>query len=323
MSQDPLSDIVKSMNLTGAVFLNAQFSAPWAITAHVTEEDCLPFMPIPQQVIAYHVVVEGELILSLYDEAGDKVHHHAKAGDVIFLPDNALHELASSIGLEPVSGDDLLLPVADDGLVQIKYGGGGEPTRVLCGFMASNSGSNPLLDSLPEMLIIGIDSLETRRWIEASIVMAAREFSLGRTHGGGMVPGLCQLLLTEALRAHIEQNPKPDGWLGGMAHPRIARALSKIHNSLDDPPSVENLAAEVGMSRSAFVDRFTEVMGVGPRRYVLNQRMELAQWLLQDDRSSIAEIAGRVGYDATEAFSRAFKRETGRSPADWRRCVDH
>lgn len=319
MSQDPLTDIVKSLDLKGAVFLRADFTAPWAITAHVTEDDCRPFMPIPRQVIAYHVVVEGTFHLHVDDAEGNRHHHRAKAGDVLFFPHNREHVLTSGRGVSPVSGDDLILPSTESGLAQIKHGGGGDRTRILCGFMASDAGSNPLLDTLPEVLIIPIESLDTRTWIAASVVMAARQLSSGTIQSTSMVSSLCQLLLTEALRTHVANDAKPPGWLRGMAHPRMARALSEIHGSLHNPPSVESLASQVGMSRSAFVDRFTEVMGNGPRRYILKQRMDLAATLLRDTQLSSAEIALRAGYDAPEAFSRAFKRENGLAPAEWRR----
>ncbi|MEM9341783.1 MAG: AraC family transcriptional regulator [Pseudomonadota bacterium] len=321
MSTDPLSDIVRSLNLTGAVFLQADLTAPWAISAHVTEDDCRPFMPIPRQVIAFHVVVEGDVLLSMDDGAGYRPHRTVRAGEVIFLPHNPGHVLASGTGLVPHCGDDLLLPGGDDALVRIRHGGGGAQTRLLCGFVASDSGATPLLDTLPEVLVIGIESLATRQWIEASALMAAREFTEGRlTHKGSMAR-LSDLLLTEALRAHIEQSPEPPGWLGGIAHPNIGRALARIHAALDDPPTVEDLAHEAGMSRSAFVERFTEAMGASPRRYILTQRMELAAALLNDG-VPVAQIAARVGYEAPEAFSRAFKREVGLAPADWRSAQD-
>lgn len=318
MLNDPLTSIVESFDLTGAVFLQADFTAPWAITSHVTEEDCRPFMPIPRQVVAYHLVTEGEAIVSLDTGYGYKTHHRARAGDVIFLPSNALHVLASSPGCRPLSGDELILGDGEEGLARIVHGGGGDKTRILCGFMASNSGSVPLLDTLPELLVINIESLETRRWIEASVSMAAHAFSSGRESRQGTVAGLCRLLLIEALRTHLEQTDAPGGWLGGMSHPRIARALVRIHTNLSVPPHVEELATAVGMSRSAFVDRFSEVMGIGPRRYILAQRMDAAAKLLRDTGLSVSQIAHRVGYDAPEAFSRAFKREMGCAPADWR-----
>lgn len=315
---DPLADILASIDLTGGVFVNAEFTAPWAITSHVTEEDCRPYTPVPQQVIAYHVVVDGEAIVSLDPRPDYAEQHRVRPGDVVFLPKNAVHVLASETGLQPISGNALLLPEGPDGLVQIRHGGGGARTRILCGFIASGSGPTPLLDGLPELLVINIAQLETRRWIEASVAMAAREFSSGRQSSAAVVSDLCRLLLIEALRSYLEQQIAPIGWLCGMAHPRMSRALARIHTSLASPLRVEDLAAEVGMSRSAFVDRFTEVVGVGPRRYIVAQRMETAAMLLRDTALTTAEVAYRVGYDAPESFSRAFSREKGVSPTAWR-----
>ena len=318
----PLTQIVRSLELTGCVFLEADFTAPWAITAHVTEDDCRPFMPIPKQVIAYHVIIEGEAIVSLGDRQGYRADFRAKAGDVVFLPSNSVHVLASDPGLSPVSGDDLLLPAGDDGLVRIRYGGGGRSARMLCGFIASNAGPNPLLDTLPPLLVIGIDNIATLRWIEASIALAARELTAGRVAAGTVMAGLSELLLVEALRAHLECTPQPQGWLAGMADPCIARVLARMHTDLATPPAVTELAEAAGLCRSTFVTRFTEIMAVGPRQYMLDQRMDAARLLLRDTGLCLAEIAHRVGYDAPEAFSRAFKRATGRSPADWRADIN-
>lgn len=317
MPSDPITDIVRSIDLTGAAFLRAEFTAPWAITAHVTEEDCRPYMPIPRQVIAYHVVVEGELLVSVGNGSGVAINHRARAGDIILVPQNCEHTLGSSLGLPTACGDDLILPSLQNGMTQIRYGGGGDRTVILCGFMASNAGSSPLLDSLPDILIVPVESFEMRSWMEASVVVAARQLALGHAHGEHMMPGLCQLLLAEALRLSLVDAPKT-GWLNGMAHPRMATALSRIHRSLDAPPTVTDLAREVGMSRSAFVDRFTEVLGMSPRQYMLNERLKLAASLLQDGKLTSAEIALRVGYDAPEAFSRAFKKKYGEAPRQWR-----
>ncbi|MEM9707631.1 MAG: AraC family transcriptional regulator [Pseudomonadota bacterium] len=319
MRFDPLSSLVASLDLTCAVFLKAELSHPWAITAHVTEQDCFPFMAtLPRQVIAYHIVTEGRAIISLDEDQGYRTHCIAGPGDIIFLPTNALHVLASSPGCRPVSGNDLLLPAGPDGLVRIQYGGGGERTRILCGFIASNSSSSPILTSLPELMVIHIESLETRQWIQASVGMAARELRSGRLASDAIVSELCRLMLTEALRAHVERSAAPIGWLRGMAHPRMSHALARIHADLSAPLRVDDLAIEVGMSRSAFVARFAEVMGIGPGRYILMQRIEAAAALLRETQVSVSEISHKVGYDAPEAFSRAFKREKGLAPADWR-----
>lgn len=318
MKDDPLSSMIASMQLSGAVFLRANFSHPWAITAHVTAEDCQPFMPMPRQVIAYHVVTEGAAYIAVDDPCDGKIRKRVTAGDVIFLPANEEHLLASTYDKRPVSGDDLLLPEGQDGLVRIEHGGGGEKTSILCGFLGSNALPSPLMASLPTLLIVNIENLETRHWIETSVLMAARELSSGRVASQSFGLGLCRLLLTEALRNYVEESAAPRGWLLGMAHPRISQVLARIHEDLSQPLLVEDLAMHVGMSRSSFVDRFTEVMGVGPRRYILQQRMAAAALLLQDTYLTISEVAYQVGYDAPEAFSRAFKREMGATPAERR-----
>ncbi|MEM0949677.1 MAG: AraC family transcriptional regulator [Pseudomonadota bacterium] len=317
MRADPIADIVRSMNLTGAVFLKADFSEPWAITAHVAEEDCPPFMPTPQRLIAYHVVLEGEFSAVVTDDAGREFRHRARVGDVVIFPHNKTHLLESAPGLDPVCGDDLVLPASDGEFAQIRYGGGGDRTRILCGFIGSDAASSPLLDVLPEMLVIPITSLETRNWIQSSAAMAATRLITGNLMSKAMVSGLCELLLSEALRLSVASAAEHNGWLNGMAHPRMARALARIHRALDCPPSVADLAKEAGMSRSAFVDRFTEILGVSPRQYMLDERMKLAAALLRDGELSSAQIAERVGYDAPEAFSRAFKRQFGLAPRLW------
>lgn len=314
MNADPLTDIVRSLELTGCVFLEAQFTAPWAITAHVTEEDCQPFMPVPKQVIAYHVVTEGKVLVST--EQGSELW--AQAGEVVIFPANTLHKLSSDRSVVPVSGDDLLLPAGDSGLVQICHGGGGDQTRILCGFLASHGVPSPLVETLPEFLVVALDDVATLAWVEASIAIAARELTSGRVAASSMMSRLSELLMIEALRAYLDRHPTTAGWLAGMADQRLARALARIHGRLDAPPAVTDLADIAGMSRSSFVDRFAAVLGVAPRRYVLVQRIQAARLMLRDTSLGLGEIAHRVGYDAPEAFSRAFKRETGQTPMECR-----
>ena len=316
MAIDPLTDIVNSLRLTGGVFLEADFTAPWAIKSQVTGEDCKPFMPIPKQIIAYHVVIKGDVLVAIDD--GES--HEATMGDVILLPANDSHVLASGPSVRAVLADDLLLPSGETGLVRIKHGGGGERTQILCGFLASQAPPSPLLQTLPQVLVIGLEDIALLSWIEASIAMAARELSAGRVASGGVMSRLSELLLIESLRAHLERALPTEGWLSGMSDHRIARALARIHGYLDTPPAVTELAAEAGMSRSAFVDRFAETLGVAPRRYILDQRMNAARLMLSETSLGLVEIAHRVGYEAPEAFSRAFRRETGQTPVEYRQA---
>jgi AraC-like DNA-binding protein len=311
MSGDPLTDVVRSLKLTGGVFLEGTLTAPWALRSKITEEDCQPFLPIPRTVIAFHVVTEGEMTVRLDDHEAQP----ARTGDVVFLPRNPWHTLASDARVPPTLGDDLVLPPGECGLATIRFGGGGARTRILCGFLASDATTGTILDSLPAFLVIRIPDLAVRRWLEASIAMAARELTAGRVSSPAVMSQLSQLLLVEALRAHVESGSVPSGWLAGMADPGIARALALIHESIADPRDLAELATEAGLSRSVFIQRFTDRVGVSPGRYILSQRMALAEALIETTSLSTAEIAYRVGYDSPEAFSRAFKRETGVAPS--------
>lgn len=310
---DPLMHIVKSLELVGGVFLEGEFTSPWAMKSKVTEEDCRPFMPVPKQVIAYHVVTEGEMLLLI-----DKREILAKAGDVVILPANNEHVLASDASIAPVLGDNLLLPAGEQGLVRIQHGGGGARTRILCGFLASQTAPSILTSSLPSVLVVSLDDVATLNWIEVSIAIAARELSAGRVASKGVMSRLSELLIIEALRVYLEGRTNVGGWLAGMADQKIARALVRIHEDLEHPPSVMELAGIAGMSRSAFVDRFSDLIGSAPRRYVLDQRMQTACLLLRETSLGLSEVSIRVGYEATEAFSRAFKRETGKTPIEYR-----
>lgn len=318
MDNDPLTSIVRSLDLMGGVFLDAEFTAPWAITAHVTREDRRLFLDTRHHVLAYHLVTDGEALVSLDHKPGYRSQHVARAGDVVFLPANPLHILASDHGRLPVSGDDVLTPAGEAGLMRIRHGGGGERTKVMCGFISARAGPGALLAALPELLVVRIPGAATLTWIEASMVLAAQELAAGRVAASGVVSRLSEVLLIEALRAHLEEARPGKGWLAGMADPRIAKALALVHSGGRDQTSVASLAEAAGLSRSAFVERFTATMGVGPRQYVLEQRIHAAQALLRETRLSMAEIAHRVGYDAPEAFFRAFKRVVGHTPAEWR-----
>ncbi len=318
LNSDPLNDIVRSLDLVGGVFLEAELAAPWALKAQVTEEDCKPFMPVPKRVIAYHVVTEGKVLLSTADR-----ELWAHAGDVVIYPANSPHVLASAPSVPPVSADDLLLPVGESGLVRIRHGGDGPRTRILCGFLASQGKPSPLVQSLPELLVVSLTDVATLHWVEASIAMAARELSDGRLASRGMMSRLSELLMIESLRAHLSRAEVDKGWLAGMADARIGKALVEIHSVDGSNRSVNELAEISGMSRSAFVSRFSNLVGVSPRQYMLELRIQEARLMLSDTALTLAEISTHVGYDAPESFSRAFKRETGETPQQYRERNSH
>jgi len=312
---DLLSDMLRSVRLSGAIFLDAQFTAPWCVTGNMTAEDCKPFLAKPAQLIGYHFVIEGDLLVVLDGEPSMEVH----AGEIVMFPRNDGHILGSAPGIEPVSAGDLIQPAPDGGLARIRHGGGGELTRLVCGFLGTEEVWNPLIASLPRVLKVDVRQATSRDWIEASVRFAAGELAAGKLASSSVMSRLSELLLVEAVRHYGSTLADNEvGWLKGLRDPYVGRALALLHQNIGAPWSAETLAREVALSRSAFVDRFTKQVGMPPIRYLTVWRLRTARLQLREAGQSVAQLAHAVGYESEEAFSRAFKREYGLSPARWR-----
>lgn len=308
---DTLSEVLRSVRLTGGVFLSAHFTAPWCISVAMTPEDCAPFLKKPAQVISYHVITEGKLIVSIEGEPMIEV----SAGELVLFPQNEPHTLANDVGLKSIRARDLIQKSPDGGLLRIEHGGGGAPTRLVCGFLASEEKYNPI-STLPKLIKLDIRYGTSRELIEASVRFAAGELANGQLASSSVLVRLSELLLTEAIRQYSSTIGEEEvGWLKGLKDPYVGRALALIHHKLSEPWSVEALASEVALSRSAFVERFTSIVGMSPIRYLTVWRLQTAKINLRETTKTIAQLAHSVGYDSEEAFSRAFKREFGISPA--------
>jgi transcriptional regulator GlxA family with amidase domain len=109
------------------------------------------------------------------------------------------------------------------------------------------------------------------------------------------------------------------GWLASVRDPEIGRALKFLHANPEKKWNVEDLAQQVGVSRSAFARRFTELLGESPIHYLTGWRMQLAKGLLQNPQLSLALVAEKIGYDSDVTFNRAFHRHVGVAPAQWRK----
>jgi AraC-like DNA-binding protein len=312
---DTLTDILRAMRLSGGVFLDAEFTEPWCIISKVGPEDCRPFMAEPAQLIAYHYVVEGRLLLSISGHAPVA----AAAGHLLVLPRNDQHLLGSALDLQPANADELIEPAGADGLARIRFGGGGARTCIVCGFLGSDDRSAPLLTSLPALMTLDLQDKLTGPWIEGSMRYAARELTAGGPGTSANLARLAELLFTEAIRAYVKALPPGQrGWLAGLRDPVVGRTLALIHGQLVHPWTLDELVREAGLSRSTLTERFTRHIGVPPMRYLSRRRLLLAAERLRDGQQSVAEIGYGVGYESEAAFSRAFKREFGMAPGAFR-----
>jgi AraC-like DNA-binding protein len=311
-----LTDILRDMRLSGGVFLEAEFTAPWCIVAQVDADDCEPFIPMPPYLIAYHYVLEGRFILDI--EGGPRLE--AGPGQLVVLPRNDRHCLASAVGVTPVDASGLITPGTDGALASIRCGGGGERTRILCGFLGSADGCDPLLLSLPPVMSLRLERHGTGKWIEESMRFAMHELQGSGPGAGETLARLAELLFAQAVREYVQQLPLDGrGWLHGLRDPVVGKALALLHAELDRGWTLDDLARRSAVSRSVLTDRFARLIGLSPMEYHRRRRLDrAAQWLTRTTRS-IASIAFDTGYGSEEAFSRSFKRAFGASPGSFRK----
>lgn len=311
---DALSDVLRVFTLEGGVFLDAQFSAPWAIMSQVEPQDLRTALPKSAHILAYHYIAEGQPLLQIADRKPIRL----SAGEIVLLPRNTVHTLSSASGLKPIDAGPLVSPPEGGGLASIRCGGGGEVTQIVCGYIGCEAGRHPLIDALPQALRLNVREWEAGAWVETLFRYAARETAARRPGSETSLAKVSELLFVEAVRRHLD-NPDDEhkGWIAGLVDPVVGRVIALMHERPEQSWTVDALAREVFLSRSAFAERFTTLVGMAPLSYLVNWRMHLAKHALRQGRP-IAHIAGEVGYDSEAAFSRAFKREVGYAPSQWR-----
>jgi len=203
----------------------------------------------------------------------------------------------------------------------VRYGGDGEKARLVCGFLACDPQlCSPILSALPPVFRINIRRSPSGEWLEQSIRHSVAEVASPRAGADVILARLSEVLFIEALRCYVEALPAEQrGWLAGLRDRYVGKGLKLLHGSCARSWTVEELAREVGCSRSILAERFTHFLGQPPIQYLTKWRLALAASQLRSIGSSLARIAEQVGYESEAAFNRAFRREFGMPPAQWRR----
>lgn len=315
---DVLSRILKSVSLEGALFLNAEFTAPWCIAGRYGMASVRERLAGAEHVVFFHFLVKGRCRIRLADSP-DAIT--VSAGDVVLFPRDDRHLLGSDLHLSPIEAD--LLFTSDEEFLHLREGGGGEATHFVCGYLAcSPSVCRPLFESLPRLVRIPIADGRAATLLHDLLRAGVRESSVDRPGGTSALAKLAELIVVEALRRYVAHlPPNSAGWLAGIRDEHVGRALDALHRHPERSWTVDALALEVGLSRSALADRFASLVGAPPMQYLVRWRLALASRALRSTRAAIARIAEESGYASEAAFSRAFRREFGVPPAAWRRAV--
>ncbi len=307
---DVLTDVLQSIHVKGFVFGRFELSAPWGFEGGGGEG------------LAFCVVTRGAFWLEVPGMAPLQIG----GGDLLLLKKTHPHVMRDA-------PDSLVLPI--EALLQtcphkrgcqpggiFRYGGDGAETTMIGGrFDIDNGIANPLLASLPPVIHVRGDRGVPVQWMEATLQFLSSEMLSGQPGAETVVNRLADVLFVQALRAHLAAEGERRGWLRALVDPQIGQVLALLHEQPEHAWTVESLAARVGMSRSAFAARFTELVQEPPLTYLTRWRMTKASRLLRASSSSIGQVAGSVGYDAEAAFSKAFKRWTGSAPGAFRRAA--
>jgi AraC-like DNA-binding protein len=329
MSRDTLSDLLRSVRLRGAVFYHVSYCGEWAAEASSAQEIAAAVLPGCEHVMEYHMIAKG----SGWAAVSGLPPVRLSVGDVVMFAQGDRHVVSSAPDLTPerrppewvfaTRDEPKPMPIA------VRHGvtTAGVPvpveeadTVLVCGFLGCDlKPFNPLVAALPRML--HLPASRAGAWMARVIDQAVAESSERRPGGDAVLERLAEMMFVDSARRYLDSLPEDaTGWLAGLRDRFVGKALALLHEHPDKDWSVDDLARDVGLSRSAFHDRFVQYVGQPPMQYLANWRIQVGARLLRESNRTVATIALEVGYDSEAAFSRAFKRMVGAPPAAWRRA---
>jgi AraC-like DNA-binding protein len=313
---DALSQTLRVVHLVGAMFLQARFTAPWCYQSPHADVAAPLLEPQAERVIIFHLITEGECFVEMPEGPPMQL----MAGDVVLFPHGDAHRVTSQPGLPPASGARLS-EVLSRRPRALAYGGGGAPTKLVCGYLACDDRlARMLLSGLPPLLRVNVRGSPAGLWLEASVRYALAEARSPRPGGEGVLAKLAEVLFIEVLRLAMQDPARPAaGWLAGVGDRVVGAALAALHERPAEAWTLDELARTAHSSRSVLAQRFQELVGQSPMQYLTQWRMLLATNLLRRSNVPLSRIAEEVGYQNDTAFSRAFRREFGTPPSAWRK----
>jgi AraC-like DNA-binding protein len=314
---DVLSEVLKAVKLDGAVFFNGEFSSPWC--AREPDAGTLAsYLPTrSKHVIIFHLITEGRGYVRI-EEHGRAIP--LEAGDIVILAQGDAHFMGNGPFVTPIDSTEQLRQVLTEGHVLSHSGGGGELTKLICGYLTCDPQlSQVFLAGLPSIVKVHIRDNPSGQWLEDTLRYSVDQAGTSGPGGAAVIAKLSEVLFVETLRRYIATlPPSHTGWLAGVRDPEVGKALARLHKQPSQPWTIASLANEVGVSRSVLAERFRHYLSDTPMGYLTRWRLQIAAQVLRSTSKSVAEVANDVGYESEPSFNRAFKREFGMPPARFR-----
>jgi AraC-like DNA-binding protein len=302
--RDVLSEVLHAIRFRGTVLCKSTLRAPWG------------FAVDRREFASFHYVARGRGWLEVEGTPGQR---QIRAGDLVILPHGDRHVVRDTPDTAAVQLEQLATEGAMDAWGNLRAGGGGAHTVLVCGiFRSDEHRANPVLRALPRVVHLqGPHGAGV--WLRTALDYLAREAG-SRTPGAStVIARLADIVFIEAVRGYFGSSEARRSGLGAaLVDPRIGAALAAVHRELDRRWDLGALAKVAAMSRTAFALEFRRLVGEPPLHYVTARRMEKAKTLLRESAATVAEIAESVGYDTEVGFYRAFRRHAHVSPATYR-----
>jgi AraC-like DNA-binding protein len=319
---DPITDLFLTMQIAGVVHARLEATAPWGLTteANTHEGAAKDFAQptiSPSQLAHFGMVSRGQCWLSV---EGIPNAMPLAGGDCFLLAPGSSYTIRDHPRTRPRSFCEV---APRDGSQVIQYGGGGAPTTIVSGWFQFDQTNIKILKRLlPLLILVRADHAQSLA-LHTTLNMLASEMAEPAPGSNLVVNRLADVLFIQCIRAHF--GSRSDACKRGVLHaifdPQIGVALKSVHENLEDPWTVESLAATAGMSRSAFAVKFKELVGETPLEYLTNWRMHKATALLRKGDKKLVDVAKTVGYHSDAAFSKAFKRTFGVAPREYERTA--
>jgi AraC-like DNA-binding protein len=316
LPMDALSELLRSVKLSGALFYNSSCSAPWCLQAPQSSA-FLPYIRAQAtRVIEFHHITEGTAYVRVGEETTPLT-----AGDIVMLPHGDAHEMGAGVGGKPICGEDALPALWSGRVALAQFGGGGARTGLVCGYLACDGELlKPALAGLPRVVRVNIRTDPSGEWLDNMLRHGVSQAAAATPGGEVILAHLAEVVFTEVLRRYLLSLPEGrTGWLAGAGDPAVGRALAGLHRDPCFDWTLDLLAQEAGVSRSALTEKFTRFIGQAPMAYLTEWRLELGAEALRSTSRSVQRVALDSGYDSEAAFNRAFKRRFAVPPARYRR----
>ena len=303
---DALSEVLRLARFAADVTLDGAARAPWCVS-----------VPASSSIARAHVVIDGECVLQVAGEEPVSL----KAGEIALIANGEAHLIGSSLDQDATPLASLVrAPLAGE-LAPVRVGGAGAGARwVPLAATCERHLADPLLACLPKILKVDLLGAPPLNWLTGALGLHLSASDAPPVGDAAKRERLADLVIVEALRRHVQAMPPGGkGWLAGLNDRYVGRALALVHGRPSEPWTVERLGRQVGLSRSALAERFSDVMGEPIFAFLTRWRLQMAAEFLLSTTRSIASIAHDAGYESAGAFSAAFKRVFGKPPSIWRR----